>query len=259
VLDTATVLTALPQVVDELNRTSSGATLAVDGDVTTLFDLERLELRKPLPARILTIDGTLSMQPLPAASPGGHRLLTVRRAGVLRRQFALRNDPLPDDREPVVTLRFHAEDEVALHQVRSPAELPASDLVNIALTCVRDRGWESRWRDVLGPAKHVTILIDTPFSESLAALLVGTTGFRYAIEPLFDGTALFVYVCAVDGARPLILPCTVARAAALKLHTRSRIGGQPLADLSAVVADPDAVLAVARRIVAEESVIEHHS
>jgi hypothetical protein len=103
------------------------------------------------------------------------------------------------------------------------------------------------------------ILIDTPFSQSLDALLTGTDGFRYAVDPLLDGTSLWAYVCAVDGFPPLILPCAITRASALKVYTRSRTGGQRPVDVADVVDAPEAVLAIVRRIVADESVIEHES
>jgi hypothetical protein len=256
-LDVPTVLATLPRIVGELQR--AGQSLTVDRDPTALFDLERLQLRAPLPARVRTVaDGRRG--DLKSAAPAGrHGLLTVRRAGVLRRQFALRNDPLPTDDQPVVAIRVRAGDEVALYWVRSPKALPAVELANISLTCARDQTWGQRWKEAIDRTAHLTILIDTPFSQSLDALLTGTTGFRYAVEPLLAGTPLWAYVCAVDGFPPLVLPCAVTRASALQVHTRSRTGGQRPADLSAVVDVPEAVLAIVRRIVADESVIDHGS
>lgn len=259
-LDVPAVLATLPRIVGELDRLSgrAGRRLTVDRDPTTLFDLERLRLRAPLPTWVRAVgDGRLDDL---ASGPGvGRHMLTVRRAGALRRQFALRNDPLPADDDPVVAVRVRAADGMALHWVQSPEALPAVELANIALTCARDQTWAQRWKDAMDRAEHMTILIDTPFSQSLDALLTRTTGFRYAVEPLLDGTSLWAYVCAVDGFPPLVLPCAVTRASALQVHTRSRTGGQRPADLSAVVDVPEAVLRIVGRIVAEESVVEHGS
>jgi hypothetical protein len=259
-LDTPSVLAALPRIVDEIGRAPdrAGTPFIVDHDPTTLFDLEHLRLRAPLPVRVRDIVDAEPGHLAGGDPPGGHVLLTVRRAGVLRRQFALRDDPLPADCEPVVAVRVRTEDEVVLYQVRSPEALSATELANIALTCARDHTWEPRWKDSFDRAAHVTILLDLPFSQSLDALLTGTTGFRYAVEPLLDETTLWAYVCAVDGHPPLVLPCSMVRAAALRSHTRSRTGGQDPMGLSEVVDEPEAVLAAVRRIVADESVVEHH-
>jgi hypothetical protein len=259
-LDTHTVLAALPRIVDEIGRAPghAGTPLIVDHDPTTLFDLEHLRLRAPLPVRVRDIADAEPDHLAGGDPPDAHVLLTVRRAGVLRGQFALRNDPLPTDCEPVVAVRVRTEDEVVLYQIRSPEALPGTELANIALTCARDHTWEPRWKDSLDRAAHVTILLDLPFSQALDALLTGTTGFRYAVEPLLDETSLWTYVCAVDGHPPLVLPCSLVRAVALRLHTRSRTGGQEPIGLSEVVDEPEAVLAAVRRIVADESVVEHH-
>jgi len=217
---------------------------------TTLqrLDLETLELRPPLAATVVEFGG---------AVPAG-AMLVVRRAEVLRRQYALREDPLPPGREPVVVLRHRVGEEVMLERIASPDSLPPVGLASIALTCARDSVWQSRWKDAFDRVANVAILIDTPFSQSLDALLADTTGFRYAIEPLLDRTPLWAYVCAVDGFPPLVLPCTMTRAAALRLHTRKRTGGRDPVELPVVVAEPEAVLAMVHRVVAEESVIEHY-
>jgi hypothetical protein len=259
-LDASTVLSALPRIVDEIARAPgyAGPPLTLDHDPTTLFDLERLRLRAPLAARVRDVGDAESRRMVGGDPPGGNLLLTVRRAGVLRRQFALRNDTLPADEEPVVAVQVRAGNEVTLHRVHSPAALPAVGLANIALTCARNHAWEERWKDAFDRVAHVTLLLDTPFSQSIDALLTGTSGFRYAVEPLLDGNPLYAYVCAVDGTPPLVLPCTVTRASALWRHTRSRTRGQEPAALSEVVDAPGAVLAVVRRIVADESVVDHY-
>jgi hypothetical protein len=142
---------------------------------------------------------------VPGSASGQLGLLAVRRAGALRRQFALRNDPLPIDREPVVTVRVRAGEEMTLHWI------------HIALSCARDQVWAQSWEGALDRAAHPTILIDTPFSQSLDASFAGTDDFRYAVDPLPDGTSLWAYVCAVDGFPPLILPCAITRASALEV------------------------------------------
>lgn len=183
---------------------------------------------------------------------GADPLLVVRRAGVLRRQYDLVADPLPDDSAPVCVLRARAGDAVRLQPVTSPGAVPRVRLASVALTCARDPAWRAGWADALDRAEHVSVLVDTPFGESLDALLRGASGFRYAVEPLLDGTGLWAYVCVVDGFPPWVLPCTMTRASALRLRTRSRTGGQePEEELPGL----GALLETARRIVAEESII----
>jgi hypothetical protein len=250
VVDPSAVLAALPRIVDEIARIigPSGPPVIIDRDPTTLFDLETLRLRPPLPATVTDFGGSVTGEPM----------VVVRRAEVFRRQYALGNDPLPPGRSPVVALRRRVGGEVLIERIESPDALPSVGLANIALTCARDPAWTDRWKDAFDRVADVSVLLDTPVSQSIEALLVGTTGFRYAIEPLLDGTPLWAYVCSVDGFPPLVLPCTMTRAAALRAQTGRRTGGREPEGLAAVVADPEGVRSVLRRIVAEESLIEHH-
>ena len=260
-LTASEVQSALPRIVGEITRAPGYAAPPpiIDQDPTTLFDMERLRLRSPLPAQVRDFGEAEPGLLAGGDRPGESMLLTVRRAGVLRQQFALRDDSLPADDEPVVAVTARSAGELTLYRVQSPAALPAVGLANIALTCARNQVWRESWKDAFDRVPDVTLLLDTPFSQTLDALLTGTTGFRYAVEPLLDGTPLYAYVCGVDNTPPLVLPCTVTRASALWAHSRSRTGGQEPAALGDVVDSPEAVLAMASRIVADESVLDHYA
>ncbi|MFG1990804.1 hypothetical protein ACGFJ7_12600 [Actinoplanes sp. NPDC048988] len=241
VLDTAAVLGALPRIAEQV----TDSPVTIDRDPANLFDLESLRLRAPRPATVTEFGGSMTGDPM----------VVVRRASVWRRQHALGADPLPPGEEPVVALRRRSGAGVLIERVGSPGALPAAGLASIALTCARDAAWAERWKDAFDRVADVFLLIDTPFGESLDALLSGTTGFRYAIEPLLDGTGLWAYVCSVDGFPPLTLPCSMTRAAALRIQTGKRTGGREPDDLGLVVRSPAAARSVLSRIVAEESVV----
>jgi hypothetical protein len=110
-----------------------------------LFDLERLQLRAPIPARVMATRDVAPEDGVPGSASVQLGLLAVRRARALRRQFALRNDPLPIDREPVVTVWVRAGEEMTLHWIQSPDLLPAVELANSALSCARDQAWAQSW------------------------------------------------------------------------------------------------------------------
>lgn len=250
VLDPTAVLAALPRIVDEIARITgpTGPPVIIDRDPTTLFDLETVRLRPPMPATVTDFGGSVTGDPM----------VVVRRADVFRRQYALGNDPLPPGREPVVALRRRVGGEVLIERIESPDAMPSVGLASLALTCVRDPAWAGRWKDAFDRVANVSVLLDTPVSQSIEALLVDTTGFRYAIDPLLDGTPLWAYVCSVDGFPPLVLPCTMTRAAGLRAQTGKRTQGRGPEELATVVKNPEAVRSVLRRIVAEESLIEHY-
>jgi hypothetical protein len=215
---------------------------------TAMFEAESIRLRAPRSARVRPL-GELPAAPRP--------LITVRAAGTLRRQFVLRDGPWPvDHSEPVVTARVRAGAEVELFPVAAPADLAllgGPHLVSIALTCARDPHWDRAWASAFQPADLVTILVDTPFAQTLAALLDDPADFRWTVVAAGH---LTVMACAVGDYPPCLRVCSVPAAAAFRIHLARQGKAREVSGLAGLSARPRELAEIAARLTAEESLVE---
>lgn len=220
----------------------------LDDDPTAMFEAESIRMRPPRPARI---------RPLGELPPASRPLITVRAAGTLHRQFALPDSPWPADRaEPVVTARVRAGAGVDLFPVAAPVDLNRLDgphLVSVAVTCARDPGWYSAWAPAFQPADTVTMLVDTPFAQTLTALLEDPAGFRWTIV---GAAHLTVIVCAVGDYPPLLRVCSVPAAMAFRIHLGRRGKAREADGLADLSPRPRELAEIAARVTAEESLVD---
>ncbi|MGH3912325.1 MAG: hypothetical protein ACRDTC_02765 [Pseudonocardiaceae bacterium] len=245
-----------------------GTPVELDTDPSGLFEMEQLSLRQPRPARVRDLAACHPGDLVSGSAPLRHIFLTVRQPAVLRRQFALQNDPWsPARTEPVVAVQVRRPDGdgVDIYPLESPARLetaarPDTDLgllASVALTCARDRTWSNVWQTPLLQSASTAILLDTPFSQSIAAILADKGDFRYGLTDVVEGSRhLCVFACAIGDYPPFLAPCTPTGGAGLMEHVTRRTGGKSAVDLTTLTSDPKAMRVIIDHLVSDESVVE---
>jgi hypothetical protein len=105
--------------------------------------------------------------------------------------------------------------------------------------------------------RYLTFLLDTPFSQSIAALLAGGGEVRYALVDVMDGSRhLCALACLVGDDRPYVTACTPAAGAGFVAHLARCTGRSPLVDVAVSVPEPDALTSIITYLVSDESVVE---
>ena len=250
------VRAAYRPLVDALDEVD--APVLLDTDVTGMFEAEQLRLREPRPAHVRprrTADF--------AADP--HVLIVARPPAAVRRQFVLDDPWPPDGSRPVVAVQARRANEAAvrLYPLDEPGDLESLPpgipvLAAISVSSARDAGWAGRWSDtILTRSAQTVLLLDTPFNQSIDALLAAGGDFRYGVFPLGEtpGSA-HAFVCATGDFPPVVRLCTPLAGQALLAHV-DRLGrGRRVTDLKEVGADPATALTLLRRIVADDALIE---
>jgi hypothetical protein len=227
--------------------------IEIDENVTNLFDTEHLQLRSPRRA---------SVRPAGAVPPAGaDRLLAVRTAAAVRRQFALRDDPWPVTGDsPVAVIRARRGEDVDLYPVAEPGQVSAWRLevqpllISIALGCALDRRWARDWSAAFTEADVVTILIDKPLGQFVDALLDGPERLRHTLMPCGDNKALLAL--SLPGLPPYLRICSLAAATGARIRLARDPRAVDVEDPAAFSPRHRELAMIGRRIVEDESTVE---
>lgn len=227
--------------------------IEIDENVMNLFDTEHLRLRSPRRAVVHPVGA------VPRA--GADRMLTVRTATTVRRQFALRDDPWPVNGDtPVAVIRARRGENVDLYPVAEPGQVSAWRpegqplLVSIALGCALDRRWARDWSAAFTEADVVTILIDKPFGQFVDALLDGCEQLRYTLMPCGDNKALLAL--SVPGLPPYLRICSLAAATGARIRLARDPRTVDVEDPTQFSPRHRELAMIGRRIVEDESTVE---